>query len=119
MTFSSMLSLGALAIVTAIAMTPTEAPAITVKNCSGVAVRVHVYDNADQAQVVARAGGKIQAGSRKAWGVGNGRVSVKVFQTGLLDKLVVSRSNLGAKSGYHIALDTKGNWSVRDSSGGC
>ncbi len=119
MTLTKLFSATSLALVTAVALAPTESPAITVKNCSGVSVRVHVYNNDDAAQIVARAGGKINAGNRKAWNVGSGRMAVKVFKTGLMDQLVVSRSNLGGKSGYHVALDNKGNWSVRDSSGGC
>ena len=100
-------------------LAPAAASAITVKNCSGIPVRVHVYNNDDAALTVARAGGKIEAGSQRAWGAGGGRVLVKVFRTGIFDQLVVTRGNLGARSGYHVALDSNGNWAVRNNAGGC
>ena len=98
-----------------LAAAPTPAEAIGFQNCSGVDLRIHVYNGRDVVQAIAQVGGRIDAGQLKIWKrVKRGKKSIKVFQAndGGFDKLIFSQSNLKHNWDYRVQVSGDGNWKV-------
>lgn len=92
----------------------SQASAINVYNCTGMDIRVHIYNTADAVQAFARAGGYIYAGEGHYYDVGNGQMALKIFQTGFFDQMRLSVSNVAGNRTHSVQTNTQGRWSLVD-----
>jgi hypothetical protein len=106
----------ALPLIAAMAATgiASQASAMNIYNCAGMDIRVHVYDNADSVQAIARAGGYIYAGQGAYYDVGGGQMALKIFQTGFFDQMRLSVSNVSGNGSHSVRTNTQGRWSLED-----
>lgn len=95
----------------------SKATALNVTNCTGIGIRVHVYNNNDTVQMFARAGGYIEAGHTSRFNVGRGLMAVKIFQSGLIDQMRLSESAITGNGNYRVSINTRGRWSIVRGSG--
>ena len=91
---------------------PQVGNTIGFQNCTGDDIRVHIYNGKDSAQIVAKHGGKISAGTLKKWNVGKKKHTVKVFQAKIVDKMQIGKGNLNGNWDYRIIRHGNGDWSL-------
>lgn len=98
------------------AMTATgitsQATALDVTNCTGIGIRVHVYNDNDSVMAIARAGGYIGARETASYAVGRALMAVKVFQTGFFDQLRLTESAVAGNAHYSVRTNANGRWSI-------
>lgn len=90
----------------------SQASALNVTNCTGIGIRVHVYDNADMVQAFARAGSYIDASQTVFYDVGSGQMQLKIFQAGLLDQMRLSVSHVPGDGNTSVNIASDGRWSL-------
>ncbi len=89
-----------------------QASAIQVKNCAGVDVRVHVYNNKDAAMTIAKSGGLVEHDTVRNFKASKAKHKIRVFtREQLLDVLVMTKSNLNGHWAYAVKL-VDGDWRV-------
>ncbi len=104
----------ALPLIAAISATgvASQATALDVTNCTGIGIRVHVYNDNDSVMAFARAGGYIEASRTSHYDVGQSLMAVKVFQTGFFDQLRLTDSAITGNGNYSIRVNANGRWSM-------
>lgn len=91
----------------------SAASAMTVTNCTGTGIRVHVYDNADAIQAFARTGGEIHPGYTATYEVREDMMALKIFQMGLIDQMRLAVSFVEGAHAYRIVAHTNGGWELQ------
>jgi len=112
MTSKSIKLLTAASLVAGAALATQPAHAVSFTNCTGAKIRLHIYNNDDVVKAIARSGGVIDINRERGFNPSNGRIAIKVFQTGIFDNLKMSQSGLEGSKYYSIRQDPNGRWLV-------
>ncbi len=95
-----------------IATASMQASAMQIKNCSGVDVRVHVYNNKDFVMTAAKSGGLVKHNAVENFHASKALHKIRVFKSEqVFDVLMLTKSNLNGHWAYAIKL-VDGDWRV-------
>lgn len=108
-------TLSGLVILTVSPLTTSAAQAMGFQNCTNKDIRVHIYNNKDRSLMIARNGGKVKPNELRIWHQGKkpNQRAIKIFETGGIDALVLTKRDLNGNSDYRVVIDDNGNWNVQ------
>lgn len=92
---------------------PTAADAFGLQNCTGNDIRVHVFNDNDSVKLRAEKNHYIYAGDLAKWNsLAKRKKYVRVYDAGVLDRVVYSTGNLNRDWDYRVTLSSDGNWNI-------
>lgn len=108
-------TLPALVILTVSPLITSAAQAMGFQNCTNKDIRVHIYNNKDRSLMIARNGGKVKPNELRIWHQGkkDNQRAIKIFETGVIDALVLTKRDLNGNWDYRVVIDDNGNWNVQ------